>query len=569
MNVDSDVPVNSETPSPEVPTPLLATNNLPSLPGVAPGIEVAPTPTSPLVAPIPTQPMPADQPQDQPEDLSIKEILDIRHRAYSKGKTNRRRKRGPQAAITAYDFFQIDALGPICNMHHGASPEEILALVAQQWNMLSPQDKQLYVDREHTDSARYSEEVKLYLPKALGGTMKRKKARKHPEAPKHPMSAYLYFVGEHRAKLKAVYPEKGFTEIARLLGEAWRSLPENVSAQYKLRATADKERYRKQKEIFRPRPYVPDDTKDKSKRKKHPLAPKHPLSAYLFYVATNRSALNAKHPDKDFTEIARLLGQQWKSLSATAKRKYEILAFADKKRYEDEKDKWVPPSEPNTAIKTKFIKSRKSKTAYSFWSDDERHKLAALHPHLSRKHLTKVLRQRWKLIPAGEKASYMELAERDKERAEKEAILEQQQQIPDAEGQLAAHLLSDNALSSSSVMGSMPTVATVDAIQNVIEASKLPHWNAQELAQFVSLLGAHSQKNSLAGVLQPNPLALVQVPPNLQMQMQPNLGGNSNLAKEDLSAAQAAAVTVAQAISAAASAATGYFDHSQHMNNVG
>jgi hypothetical protein len=41
----------------------------------------------------------------------------------------------------------------------------------------------------------YSEEVKLYLPKALGGTMKRKKARKHPEAPKHPMSAYLYFVG--------------------------------------------------------------------------------------------------------------------------------------------------------------------------------------------------------------------------------------------------------------------------------------------------------------------------------------------------------------------------------------
>ena len=109
-----------------------------------------------------------------------------------------------------------------------------------------------------------------------------------------------------------MYPEKGFTEIARLLGEAWRGLSGSVREQYNMRATADKERYKKQKELFRPRSGQPEDKQsDKAKRKKHPLAPKHPLSAYLFYVATNRSALNSKYPDKDFTEIARLLGQQW------------------------------------------------------------------------------------------------------------------------------------------------------------------------------------------------------------------------------------------------------------------
>lgn len=54
--------------------------------------------------------------------------------------------------------------------------------------------------------------------------MKRKKAKKHPKAPKHPMSAYLYFVADNRTKLKEQYPEKGFADIARLLGSKWRSM---------------------------------------------------------------------------------------------------------------------------------------------------------------------------------------------------------------------------------------------------------------------------------------------------------------------------------------------------------
>jgi hypothetical protein len=245
-----------------------------------------------------------------------------------------------------------------------------------------------------------------------------------------------------------------------------------------MRAQADKERYRKQKEVFRPRPQYPvEEPIDKSKRKKHPLAPKHPLSAYLFYVATNRSALNAKFPEKDFTAIAQILGRQWKDLPSTAKRKYEILAFADKKRYEEEKDKWVPPAEQKNT-KKQLIKSRKSITAYSFWAQDERQKLASMHPNLGRKHLTKVLRQRWKLIPPQDKAPYLEQADRDRDRAEKEALLEN----PDM-GMGGLHL-----------EAGMPTV---DAIQNVIEASKLQSWNAHELAQFVSLLG-NAQKKSRA-----------------------------------------------------------------------
>ena len=32
--------------------------------------------------------------------------------------------------------------------------------------------------------------------------MKRTKAKKHPNAPKHPMSGYLYFVADHRPQVR-------------------------------------------------------------------------------------------------------------------------------------------------------------------------------------------------------------------------------------------------------------------------------------------------------------------------------------------------------------------------------
>ena len=51
--------------------------------------------------------------------------------------------------------------------------------------------------------------------------MKRAKAKKRPDAPKHPMSAYLYFVKDHRERLRKENPEKGFTAMARHLGDIY------------------------------------------------------------------------------------------------------------------------------------------------------------------------------------------------------------------------------------------------------------------------------------------------------------------------------------------------------------
>ncbi len=52
-----------------------------------------------------------------------------------------------------------------------------------------------------------------------------------------------------------------------------------------------------------------------------------------------------------------------KHLPAQARRKYDIMAFADKKRYEEEKANWVPPPDRAPKLpKKKLAKARQSIT---------------------------------------------------------------------------------------------------------------------------------------------------------------------------------------------------------------
>ena len=62
--------------------------------------------------------------------------------------------------------------------------------------------------------------------------------------------------------------------------------------------------------------------KRKNKRVKDPNAPKKPLSNYMVFCMRHRSDIQAKHKDAKPTDISRLLGQQWNTLSVEQKAKY-------------------------------------------------------------------------------------------------------------------------------------------------------------------------------------------------------------------------------------------------------
>jgi hypothetical protein len=76
----------------------------------------------------------------------------------------------------------------------------------------------------------------------------------------------------------------------------------------------------------------------KRKYRRHPKpdenAPERPPSAYVIF--SNKMRDDLKGRNLSFTEIAKLVGENWQSLSPAEKEPYEQAAFADKERYNNE-----------------------------------------------------------------------------------------------------------------------------------------------------------------------------------------------------------------------------------------
>jgi hypothetical protein len=76
----------------------------------------------------------------------------------------------------------------------------------------------------------------------------------------------------------------------------------------------------------------------KRKYRRHPKpdenAPERPPSAYVIFSNKMREELKGRN--LSFTEIAKLVGENWQNLSSSEKEPYEQQAFADKERYTTE-----------------------------------------------------------------------------------------------------------------------------------------------------------------------------------------------------------------------------------------
>ena len=63
---------------------------------------------------------------------------------------------------------------------------------------------------------------------------------------------------------------------------------------------------------------------------------KRPKNAYFFFTAEHREEIKKNKPDLKQKEIFKELGELWKNLSDSKKKKYEDMAAKDKERYEKE-----------------------------------------------------------------------------------------------------------------------------------------------------------------------------------------------------------------------------------------
>ncbi|GLC39441.1 hypothetical protein PLESTB_001348900 [Pleodorina starrii] len=78
---------------------------------------------------------------------------------------------------------------------------------------------------------------------AEGGKPKKEKKVKDPNAPKKNLTAFMYFSGATRDKVKAENPGIAFGEVGKMLGERWKAMSSEDKAPFEQMAVKDKVRY--------------------------------------------------------------------------------------------------------------------------------------------------------------------------------------------------------------------------------------------------------------------------------------------------------------------------------------
>ena len=96
---------------------------------------------------------------------------------------------------------------------------EVSKRSSEKWKRLTPDQKRIWEDEARADKERYNIEKERYTGP---WQVKWKRAKKNPDAPKRPMSAFLYYSQEKRSSAKEQHPGLKNTDISRLLGHMWK-----------------------------------------------------------------------------------------------------------------------------------------------------------------------------------------------------------------------------------------------------------------------------------------------------------------------------------------------------------
>ncbi|KAJ2719946.1 hypothetical protein GGI07_004911 [Coemansia sp. Benny D115] len=82
------------------------------------------------------------------------------------------------------------------------------------------------------------------------GRRARKKSKKDPDAPKHPMSAFLYYLTSERPRLAEHLSDMSIGQQTKIIAKQWKTMDENDRAPWEKLAKHDKDRYARERREY-------------------------------------------------------------------------------------------------------------------------------------------------------------------------------------------------------------------------------------------------------------------------------------------------------------------------------
>ena len=158
--------------------------------------------------------------------------------------------------------------------------------------------------------------------------VKKKGRKKDPNAPKRPMTAFLLFAATRRKEVKLADPTATVTSVAKALGEEWRQLGDVERMKFLQLAEKEKEKY----DLVKAK-YV--------KMKAAESGPKRPPTAFFLFAKERRSEIKERFPEARVTDVAKILGNEWKNLATSERQRFKDAQEELKKEYEVAKLKWL------------------------------------------------------------------------------------------------------------------------------------------------------------------------------------------------------------------------------------
>ena len=296
----------------------------------------------------------------------------------------------PKRGKSGYLFFCGEHRDKVkTDLGEEAKATEVTAELGVRWNALkaametgngavqkrAQKDFEKYTKMAEEDKERYAAEMEDYTPpsdeelaemaqaKKKGGRGRSPggspKAKKDPNRPKRPKSAYLFFCADVREAVKAELDDPSAKNVMAELGVKWAELKEGAKKDYEKyakMAEEDKERYSAEMAEYTPpsgdeaEEVVPkkrapakkaksDDegegegegegeAKPKAKKDVEDKPAKKKVTGYVLFCQDFRAEVKEDNPDLAQVEVTKLLAGMWKALPEDEKEEWKERAAA-------------------------------------------------------------------------------------------------------------------------------------------------------------------------------------------------------------------------------------------------